>query len=55
VVHLHNGILLSHLKQGQHELHKQMDGTRKYHPAGGNPYPTGLALPKISFSLVGAF
>jgi len=32
VVHLHNGVLLSYQKQLHHEIHSQMDGTRKYHP-----------------------
>jgi len=31
VVHLHNGILLSYQKQWLQEIHRQMDGTRKYH------------------------
>jgi hypothetical protein len=30
VVHLQNGILFSHLKQGDHEFYSQMNGTRKY-------------------------
>jgi hypothetical protein len=41
VVHLHNGILFSYLKQGHHEFCRQMDGTRKYHPECGNPDPKG--------------
>jgi hypothetical protein len=32
VVHLHNGILLSHQELGHPEFCRQMDGTRKYHP-----------------------
>jgi hypothetical protein len=32
VIHLHNGMLLSFSKQGHQEFHRQMDGTRKYHP-----------------------
>jgi hypothetical protein len=32
VVHLHNGILVIFLKQGHHELGRQVDRTRKYHP-----------------------
>jgi hypothetical protein len=32
VIYLHNGVLLSHEKQWLHEVHRQMDGTRKYHP-----------------------
>ena len=32
VVDLHNGILLSCQKQKQHEICRQMDGTRKAHP-----------------------
>jgi len=31
VVHLHNGVLLSYQKR-LHEIHRQMYGTRKYHP-----------------------
>ena len=31
VVHLHNGVLLSYLKQRIHEILRQMDGTRKYY------------------------
>ena len=37
VVHLHNGILLSYQKQWLYEIHRQMDGTGKYHPEWGNP------------------
>jgi len=37
VVHLHNGILLSYQKQWLYEIHRQMDGTGKYHPVWGNP------------------
>jgi hypothetical protein len=36
VVHLYNGVLLSNQKQWIHEIHRQMDGTRKY-PEWGNP------------------
>ena len=32
VIYLHNGVLLSHEKQWLHEVHRQMDGTRQYHP-----------------------
>jgi len=32
VVHLHNGVLLSYQKQWLHEILRQMDGTRIYHP-----------------------
>jgi len=32
VVHLHYGVLLNYQKQWLHEIHRQMDGTRKYHP-----------------------
>jgi len=35
-VHLHNGVLLSYQKQWLHEIHKQMEWTRKYHPEWGN-------------------
>ena len=30
VVHLNNGVLLGYQKL--HEIHRQMNGTRKYHP-----------------------
>jgi hypothetical protein len=36
VVHLHNGILLSYYKQWLHEIHRPMNGSRKYHPEWGN-------------------
>jgi hypothetical protein len=32
VVHLHNGVLVSYCKQWIHEILRQMDRTRKYHP-----------------------
>jgi hypothetical protein len=32
VVHLHNGIPNSYLKQGHYKICRQMDGARKYHP-----------------------
>jgi len=32
VVHLHNGILFCYQKQWLFEIHRQMDGTVKYHP-----------------------
>jgi hypothetical protein len=34
MVHLHNGVLISYLKKkkGLHEIHRQMNGTRKYDP-----------------------
>jgi hypothetical protein len=32
VVHFHKEILLSHFLKGHHDFHRQMDGTRKYHP-----------------------
>jgi len=35
VVHLHNGVLLSYQKQWLHEIHRQMEWTRKYHPEWG--------------------
>jgi hypothetical protein len=37
-VHLHNGALLSYSKQWIHEILRQMDRTRKYHPEWGNPF-----------------
>jgi hypothetical protein len=37
VVLLHNGVLLSYLKQRLHEILRQMDGSRKYHPECANP------------------
>jgi len=37
VVHLHNGILLSYLKQWLHEILRQMFGTRIYHAEWDNP------------------
>jgi len=37
VVHLHNEILFSYQKQWLREIHRQMDGTGKYHPELGNP------------------
>jgi hypothetical protein len=39
VVHLHNGIILSYLKQGHHENFRQINVTRKYHPEHGIPDP----------------
>jgi len=36
VVYLHNGVLLSYQKQWLHEIHRQIDWTRKYHPEWGN-------------------
>jgi hypothetical protein len=32
VVYLHNAVLLSYYKQLIHEILRQMDRTRKYHP-----------------------
>jgi hypothetical protein len=32
VVHLHNGVLPRYLKKSYHEILRQMDGSRKYHP-----------------------
>ena len=32
VVHLHRGVLLSYYKQRIHEIFRQMDLSRKYHP-----------------------
>jgi hypothetical protein len=37
VVHLHNGVLPRYLKKSYHEILRQMDGSRKYHPEWGNP------------------
>ena len=37
VVQLHNGILLSYEKQWIHEIHRQIDGTRKYHLEWSKP------------------
>ena len=37
VVHLHNGVLLGYWKQWLHEILRQIDRTRKYHPEWGNP------------------
>jgi len=37
VVHLYNELLLSYQKQRLYEIHRQMDGTGKCHPEGGNP------------------
>jgi len=37
VVHLHNEILLSYQKQWLHEIHRQMDWTRKHHPEWDYP------------------
>jgi hypothetical protein len=39
VVHLLNGVLLSHLKKGHHDFCKQMDETRKDYPEGSNSEP----------------
>jgi len=37
VVHLSKWVLLSNQKQWLHEIHRQMEWTRKYHPEWGNP------------------
>ena len=36
LVHLHNGVLCSYLKQWTYEILKQMDGSGEYHPEWGN-------------------
>jgi hypothetical protein len=37
VVHLHNRVLLSYLKQWIYEILRQMDISGGYHPEWGNP------------------
>ena len=37
VVHLHNGVLLSYLKECIYEIPRQMDGPGGYHPERSNP------------------
>jgi len=36
MLYLHSGVLFSYQKQWLHEIHWQMDGTRKYHPELSN-------------------
>jgi len=65
VVHLQNGALQSNYKQWLHEIHRQVDGTRRYHPEWGNSITKEhtwyvltvkcmlakkLGLPKIQFT-----
>jgi hypothetical protein len=43
MVHLHNVILVNYSEHRQHEVCRQMDGTRKYHSEGGNSNTKGQA------------
>jgi hypothetical protein len=49
VVHLHNGTLLSYLKQGRCETCKQINGTRKYHLEWGQIFFFFSFLSKVLF------
>lgn len=38
-----------YLTTGSHDIHRQMDGTRGYHPQGGNLDPNGHVVYVLSY------